>query len=144
MSTIKRVSPAEAKALVEQGYTYLDVRSTTEFEQSHPAGAVNIPLLQMGAGGMTPNPDFLADVQAAFPTDAKLVLGCRSGGRSLKAAGILQGAGYTDLIDQRAGFEGARDAFGALSEPGWAPAGLPVEGGAPAGRSYADIKAKRG
>ena len=51
---IKRISPEEARALVEdQGYSYLDVRSVPEFEAGHPVGAYNIPLLHMGPGGMS-------------------------------------------------------------------------------------------
>ena len=144
MATIQRVSPAEAKTLIdEQGYVYLDVRSEPEFVAGHPTGAQNVPLMHAGPGGMTPNPDFLAVVQAVYPKDAKLVVGCKAGGRSLKAAEMMIAAGYTGVIDQRAGFDGPRDAFGALSEKGWSPAGLPVETTTPGG-SYAELKAKAG
>lgn len=142
MSNVKRVSPEEAKALVEQGYTYVDVRSEPEFSAGHPKGAVNVPLLHMGPGGMTPNPEFMSVMTTSFPKDAKLVVGCRSGGRSLKAAEMLQEAGFSDVIDQRAGFEGARGPFGNMTEQGWAPAGLPVEEGATPGATYADMKTK--
>lgn len=144
MSNVKRVSPAEAKALVDQGYTYVDVRSEPEFLAGHPAGSVNVPLLHMGPAGMTPNPDFMAVMSAAFPKDAKLVLGCRSGGRSLQAAELLQGAGFTDVVDQRAGFEGARGPFGNVTEAGWSPSGLPVEEGKTPGHAYEDMKKKLG
>ncbi len=144
MATIQRVSPAEAKTLIdEQGYVYLDVRSEPEFVAGHPTGAQNIPLMHAGAAGMSPNPDFLAVVQAIYPRDAKLVVGCKAGGRSLKAAEMMIAAGYTGVIDQRAGFDGPRDAFGALAEKGWSPAGLPVETTTPGG-SYAELKAKAG
>ena len=143
MASIKRVSPAEAKTLMDEGYVYLDVRSEPEFAAGHPKGAHNVPVMHSGPRGMTPNPEFLAVVEAAFPKDAKLVLGCRSGGRSMRAAEMMIAAGFTNIVDQRAGFEGARDAFGQLTEPGWAPAGLPVET-ATAGGSYAEIKAKAG
>ena len=144
MANIQRVSPAEAKALIdEQGYVYLDVRSEPEFAGGHPTGAQNIPLMNMGSGGMTPNPDFLAMVQAVYPKDAKLVVGCKAGGRSLRAAEVMTAAGYTSVIDQRAGFDGPRDAFGALTEKGWGPAGLPVETTTPGG-SYGELKAKAG
>ena len=39
MANIKRVSPAEAKTLMDEGYVYLDVRSEPEFAAGHPAGA---------------------------------------------------------------------------------------------------------
>jgi hypothetical protein len=57
---------------------------------------------------------------------------------------VLEAAGYQHLVDQHAGFGGARDAFGRLAEPGWREAGLPVESGAGApGQSYADLAKKR-
>ena len=144
MATIQRVSPDEAKKLLdEEGYTYLDVRSEPEYQAGHPVGAENVPLMHAGPAGMTPNPDFLAVVQAVYPKDAKLVVGCKAGGRSLKAAEMMIGAGYTNLIDQRAGFDGPRDAFGALSEKGWSPAGLPVET-TTVGGSYAELKTRSG
>jgi rhodanese-related sulfurtransferase len=142
-TSVKRVSPAEAKALCDQGYLYVDVRSEPEFEQGRPEGAVNVPFLHAGPGGMTPNPEFLAVMQAAFARDAKIVVGCRSGGRSLRAATALIEAGFTEIVDQRAGFDAARDAFGAVSEKGWGLAGLPVESGAAPGRSYADVQKKK-
>lgn len=123
--TVKRVSPKEADALVrEHGYVYVDVRSTPEFEAGHPVGAYNIPILHKTPSGMQPNADFIDVVRAAFPTDTKLVIGCRSGNRSLRAAKILLDAGYEDVVDQRAGLAGARDPFGQLEEPGWQAAGL--------------------
>ncbi len=122
-----RISPAEAAEHLARGYTYLDVRTEEEFAEGRPAGAVNIAFAVMRDGSMVPNPDFIAQVSAAFAKDAKLVVGCRSGGRSLRAARALLEAGFTDVIDQRAGWDGARDAFGQLSEPGWSRAGLPVE-----------------
>lgn len=144
MASIQRVSPADAKKLVdEQGYLYLDVRSEPEYAGGHPTGSQNVPLMHSGAGGMAPNADFLAVVQAIYPKDTKLVLGCKAGGRSLKAAEMMIGAGYTNIIDQRAGFEGPRDPFGALAEKGWGPAGLPVEAET-AGGSYAELKKKAG
>lgn len=144
MANITRVSPAEAKRLLdEDGYVYVDVRSVPEYEAGHPVGATNVPLLHAGPGGMTPNPDFVAVMSAAFPKDAKLVLGCRSGQRSLRAAEALAAAGYVTLVDQRAGFDGARNAFGGIAEAGWAAEGLPVETSTPGG-AYADVLKRTG
>ena len=55
-----------------------------------------------GPRGMTPNAEFLAVVEALYPKDARLVLGCRSGQRSMRAADVLSGAGYTGLVAKRA------------------------------------------
>jgi len=125
--TVRRVSPQEAEALIkEDGYVYLDVRSIPEFDAGHAAGAYNIPLLHATPSGMRPNGDFMSVVLAVFPKDTKLVVGCRSGNRSLRAAEALLGAGFTHVVDQRAGHGGARDAFGQVQEPGWESAGLEV------------------
>ena len=53
-------------------------------------------------------------------------------------------AAVLDVLEQRAGFDAARDPFGQIAEPGWYRAGLPVETGEPEGRSYAELKKKRG
>jgi rhodanese-related sulfurtransferase len=135
--SVKRISPEEARELVDrEGYTYLDVRSIPEFEAGHPVGAYNVPLNHMGPMGMSPNPEFLSVVQKSFPPDARLVLGCKAGGRSLRAAQMLQAAGYTAVVDQRAGFEGN------ATEPGWRPKGLPVATQAEAGRGYESLRGK--
>ena len=138
---VKRVSPEEADQLVRQeGYVYIDVRSVPEFEAGHPEGAYNVPILQMGRMGMSPNPEFLAVMQGNFPKEAKLVLGCRSGGRSLQAAHVLASVGFTDLVDQRAGFDGGMGPSG--FEAGWLPKGLPVSTRAAAERRYEALKSK--
>ncbi len=139
--TISRVSPQEAQRLVsEEGWTLVDVRSIPEFEAGHPAGAYNVPWAHAVNGAMQPNPEFLAVMQQRFPRDAKLLLACRSGGRSLRAAEALASAGYTQLTDQRAGWDGARDAFGRVQEAGWSSAGLPVASGPDAERGYDAVK----
>lgn len=141
---IRRVSPEEAKELMDkEGYVYVDVRSVPEYEQGHPAGAYNVPVAQPGPGGMVPNPDFLRVMESNFAKDAKLVLGCMSGNRSMRAAGILEQAGYTNLVDQRAGWGGVRDAFGRVIEPGWSSKGLPVASGPDVERGYQVLWAKK-
>src|SRR5258705_2651135 len=100
---VKRVVPPEAAELVAKGWLYLDVRSIPEFEQGHPAGALNVPLLHFQGGRMTPNPDFQRVVEANIPKDANVVVGCKVGGRSLQAAALMQAAGYTNVVDMRGG-----------------------------------------
>jgi len=135
MTEIRRVNPAEAHTLIDRGYVYIDVRAVAEFEAGHPKGAFNVPVTE---------PDFVSVVQGRFEKDAKIVVGCLAGGRSLKAAGLLLGAGFTDVVDQRAGWGGARDAFGAVTEAGWERAGLPTETSTEPGKSYHAIKAGQG
>lgn len=142
MSDVKRISPHEAEALCQnEGYSHLDVRTEAEWAAGHPIGAHNLPFLLAGPGGMVPNPRFLELALALYPKDAKLVIGCRSGGRSLKAAAALIAAGFTRIVEQRAGWDGARNSFGKVVEPGWAQAGLPSETETP-GASYAELVRK--
>jgi len=142
MTDPTRISPQEASAKLAEGWTYVDVRTTQEFEAGHPPGAANVPIMHAGPGGMVPNPGFLAVMSAAFAPDARLVVGCKAGGRSLRAAQALLGAGFTSILDQRAGWDGVRNQFGQVTEPGWSRVGLPVEEGQPAGRSWDDVKKK--
>lgn len=137
---VKRISPEEARSLMdEQGYAYVDVRSVPEFEAGHPQGAYNIPLAHMGPAGLSPNFDFLSVMEKTFPKDSRIVVGCKSGGRSLQAATVLLSSGFTDVVDQRSGFTGGFDASG-HPEPGWGPRGLPSATRAEAGRSYDELK----
>jgi rhodanese-related sulfurtransferase len=140
MTDPTRISPQEARVKLVEGWTYVDVRTVQEFEAGHPPGAVNAPLMHAGPGGMVANPDFLPVMRAAFPLDATLIVGCKSGGRSLRALQALAGAGFTRVLDQRAGWDGARDAFGQISEPGWSRSGLPVELGRPERGSWDELK----
>lgn len=139
---VKRVTPQEAVELMASGWTYLDVRSIPEFEQGHPAGASNVPLMHAQAGRMAPNADFQKVVQANFPPHTKLVVGCKSGGRSAQAAGLLTALGYQELADVRGGFFGERDAMGRTVVPGWTEANLPVATQAQPGKAYADLQKK--
>lgn len=143
MSTITRISPDEAQAkMKDEGFTYVDVRTEEEFEAGHPASAVNVPSMLTGPDGMTPNPEFLGVMERAFAKDAPLVLGCKTGNRSMRAARLLLDAGFTRVLEQRAGWEGAKGSFGELVEPGWSRTSLPVETGVPAERSHAAMRAK--
>jgi rhodanese-related sulfurtransferase len=139
--SVKRVSPEEAQTLVDQeGYVYVDVRSIPEFDAGHPKGAYNVPWKHMDAAGVSDNDDFVAVMESAFGKDAKLVVGCKSGGRSLAAAETLAAEGFSNVIDQRAGYVGGMGPRG--PEPGWATQGLPTSQVAEAGRAYAALAPK--
>ena len=141
---VKRVTPAEADALLKEGWAYLDVRSIPEFEAGHPTGAANIPLLHMAGGRMAPNPAFQSVVEANFAKDAKIVVGCKAGPRSAQATALLEAAGYTSVADMLGGFHGQRDGFGRVALAGWAEAGLPVETSAPPEKTYAELEKRAG
>ena len=144
MHDVLRISPQEAQDKMTKGATYVDVRTEAEFAEGHPEGAINVPFLLAGGAGMIDNPDFLSAMTLRFAKDAKIVVGCKSGNRSLRAARAMLGAGFTEVTENRAGWDGVRDPFGQVKEPGWSRAGLPVEAGTPAGRGYVDVKNWRG
>jgi rhodanese-related sulfurtransferase len=135
MSQVRTVTPEEAQALLQDGYAYVDVRNELEFEQGHPAGAFNVPITLQTDFGPEPNEQFVEVISKHFALDAKLIVGCASGVRSGKAVRLLTEAGFTNLVDQKAGFGGSRDPFGRKS-PGWRDSGLPIEIGQPEGKSY--------
>lgn len=140
---MKHVSVTEAHQKQQDGYTYVDVRSTREFEAGHPAGAVNVPLLEHDdSGQMTPNPDFVRVMKATFEPGARLLLGCQAGMRSMKAAQMLETFGFTDVTNVKGGWGGARDQSGATLEPGWMMADLPVETDTPDDRAYETLLAR--
>jgi rhodanese-related sulfurtransferase len=142
MPNVRRVSPLEAKGLVDEGYTYVDVRTVEEFELRHPAGALNVPLARPSSVGAGEEGTFLSVMRRLFRPEAKIVVGCATGARSLRAAEMLADAGFSDVVDQRAGLEGARSPFGALTEKGWKAAGLPTSSGPDEG-SYGALLAGR-
>ena len=145
---VRQIPPTEAKTLLDsgEGYTYLDVRSTMEFEQGHVPGALNIPLMHfdMTRRQMTPNADFLAVVEAVLSKDRRIICGCASGQRSDRAAALMQQAGYRDVVNMAGGFMGARDPFGRVLAPGWMDHDLPASAEAEAGTSYEDLARRRG
>jgi rhodanese-related sulfurtransferase len=139
--THPRLSARDAHALVlERGYVYLDVRSEQEFALGHPEAAYNVPLMRRDSAGLVENTEFVAVIQAAFAPDSKFVVGCQSGLRSQPAARLLLAAGFRDVVEQRAGYEGTRDAFGRATEQGWRAAELPCSTESLPGRDYAYLQ----
>ncbi len=135
MSQSNVVTPEQANNLMKEGFVYVDVRNQEEFEHGHPEAAYNVPLVLQTDFGPEPNEAFVETVSHHFPLDAKLVIGCATGNRSAKAMLLLSEAGFTNLVEQKAGFNGGRDPLGKKS-PGWRDLGLPVETGQPDERSY--------
>lgn len=140
MTEARRVGMAEVPKLLEEGYQIVDVRTEEEYAAGHPAGAFNVPIVQLVAGARRDNPDFLSAVKALFPPETPLLLSCRSGNRSMRALALLADAGYRDLVDLRPGWGGVRDAAGEVEEPGWSQSELPSETESE-GRSYAELRA---
>lgn len=134
---VTHASVTDAHAAQSHGATYVDVRSTEEFAQGHAVGAVNVPLLEPDedTGVMLPNPDFVRVMKATFASDAPLLIGCQSGGRSARASQMLETFGFTDVTNVKGGFSGGQD-------PGWAPSGLPTATAAAPDKTYAALLAR--
>jgi phage shock protein E len=75
----------EARALVKQGATLVDVRTPEEFAGGHIEGAINIPI------------DDLEARASELKKDGDLVLYCRSGARSERGKKLLLAAGFTKV-----------------------------------------------
>jgi rhodanese-related sulfurtransferase len=105
---MKTVSAAELHDWIKEGRAVIvDVREPSEYEAGHIAGVTLLPLAQV--------------TQAALPPHQgrKLVMQCRSGGRSGKAC--------QKLTEEDAGIEVYNLEGGIL---GWIEAGYAVEKGA--------------
>ncbi len=142
---IKEINPQEAYELLKtgDGCVYIDVRTVPEFESGHPEGAVNIPIaFPDPTRGMVINQEFTQVVQAHYPKELTIIVGCQAGPRSNTAAGLLQEAGYENVSSVRGGFGGMRDPSGQVIAPGWSSLGLPVSQEKGEDVSYESLVAK--
>jgi len=83
----KWFSGNQAPEILKRDAKIVDVRSPGEFDNSHVAGAVNIPLEQL--------PGRIMELEGC----EQIVLYCRSGNRSSHAKRILSEAGINHVID---------------------------------------------
>jgi rhodanese-related sulfurtransferase len=119
------ITPQQAWQWVQAGQAVLvDVRSDAEREWvGQVPGAVPVAWKQWP--GMAMNAEFDAQIRAAVPDDARAVLLCRSGVRSIAAARRATELGITayNILE---GFEGDADAAGQRGKKGgWRFHGLP-------------------
>ncbi|MDL2286907.1 rhodanese-like domain-containing protein [Desulfococcaceae bacterium OttesenSCG-928-F15] len=87
----KKISAAEAKAIMDSGepYVLLDVRTKEEFQEGHIKGAVLIPYTEIKNRAVSELQD----------KDALILVYCRSGRRSAIAAKALLRMDYTRVYD---------------------------------------------
>lgn len=142
--TYTDITPEQAKRLVDsEGYLYLDVRTVPEFVAGHAPKALNIPVLEFTADGRrVMNDQFVSIVTAAIPKDAKLVVGCKTGGRSATACKLLAESGYKNLRNIDGGFMGVTDRAGQVVKEGWSTLGYPIERGDGESKSYESLRKK--
>ncbi|WOL16801.1 thiosulfate sulfurtransferase 16, chloroplastic-like [Canna indica] len=95
-----------AHDLLKAGHRFLDVRTAEEFSDGHVIGAINIPYMFKAVFGMTmkKNSNFIQEVSSIFKKDDDIIVGCRSGKRSLMAASELSKAGFTEVTDVAGGY----------------------------------------
>ena len=138
------VTPAEAYAkwkAAPDSIRLIDVRTPEEYVfVGHPPMAWNVPLalqtLQWDPKGkfllMKPNPEFLARASEVAGKDDTILVICRSGSRSARAANALAAAGYTKVYNGLEGVEGdlvndpSSPLHGQREKNGWKNAGLPI------------------
>jgi rhodanese-related sulfurtransferase len=91
---VPKISPDEARRLIDEGALLVDVRDGPEVAATGKlAGAVNVSrgMLEFRADSATPYHN------ADFRPDRPTVLYCASGGRSALSARALQELGYTSV-----------------------------------------------
>ena len=101
VAAVSEVGPRAAKALIEAGALLLDVREPAEWQAGHAPEASPLPMGQV------------LDHRSDLPRDRRIVVVCRSGGRS---------AAVTESL-RRWGFDAVNLSGGMCA---WAAAGLPV------------------
>jgi rhodanese-related sulfurtransferase len=113
--TIPEVTVAQAKAELDQGQAGLlvDVREPAEWDKGHIPGAVFAPrgMLEWYADPTTP----YAKPELTTKRDARIIVQCATGGRSMLAAETLKKMGYTNVVNMVGGFNE------------WTKQGFPVE-----------------
>lgn len=92
--TIPSVSPDEAlKMQTQHQAVIVDVRENDEWNSGHIAGAIHIPLGEIQ--------NHLADLSQY--QNSQLIMQCRSGARSAKAADMLAKAGFSNVRNMEGG-----------------------------------------
>lgn len=95
---ITEVSPEETKKLLQDNDVILiDIREESEVEQGSITGAKLIPrgVLEFK----------ISELDIPDSPEAKVILYCRSGGRSALAASSLQNMGFNNVMSMSGGYE---------------------------------------
>ncbi|EOA15083.1 hypothetical protein CARUB_v10028451mg [Capsella rubella] len=100
------VDVSQAKALLQSGNQYLDVRTPEEFRRGHCQAPkiFNIPYMLNTPQGRVKNQDFLEQVSSLLNPADDILVGCQSGARSLHATTELVAAGYKNARNVGGGY----------------------------------------
>ena len=85
---------------LQEDVLLVDVRTPAEFENGHLEGAVNIDFLAR---------DFVEN-WTQIEKDRTIYVYCKVGGRSAKAAALLDSLGYRNIIDLTGGYDAWKSA----------------------------------
>jgi adenylyltransferase/sulfurtransferase len=88
ISVVELQRMLDARARGDDDFLLVDVREPAEYEIVNIPGAVLVPKGRFESG------EALADL----PVDRRVVLHCKSGGRSAEVLAILKGAGFADAV----------------------------------------------
>lgn len=103
----KEISPQRAQTEMANGAMLLDVREVDEYNQSHIAGSLLVPLSD------------LSTRLQELPQDRMIIVVCRTGARSAQGRDFLLASGFSNVTSLSGGIQA------------WMAAGYPVESGAP-------------
>ncbi len=90
---MKNIKPQEVAEVLAQGATLLDVRTEDEFLDGHIPGAINVEIGEMSD----------EDIEQ-LDKEKTYVLYCRSGGRSSRAAQMLEALDFGDVYNLEGGY----------------------------------------
>ncbi len=76
-------------------YLIIDVRTKREFSENHINGAINIPLQEIKTN----------IVKYSIDKKKKILIYCKSGGRSTRAVELLENMGYDNVYNLKGGIE---------------------------------------
>ncbi len=145
---VQNITVMQAKDLLDSDreHIFLDVRTVEEFEAGHPAGTLNIPVFIKDAatGKKIKNTKFLDIVLVNVPKYANVIIGCRSGKRSIIAANMMHAVGYLHISNMLGGFSGSHNLNGEVVHPGWQSQNYPTEKGLGGDRGYDALRHKSG
>ena len=113
---VKEICPTTTQSWVKEGALLVDVREKDEVAELayDVPNIINIPL---------------SEFEERFnevPKDQKVVMVCKGGGRSLRAAGFLVNHGYENVVNMQHGIMR------------WAEKGFPTKGDSPAASGSGD------
>lgn len=90
---VANVDAAGAQSAIDGGAQIIDVRTAGEFQMGHIPGAVNVPV------------DQLESAATSWDRDAKYLVYCATGSRSVTAVQLMQGLGFKSIAHFNAGIQ---------------------------------------